>query len=32
VLIPATALRAILDAEMLYDGTAGQVVINTDRE
>ena len=32
VLIPATALRAILDAEMLYDGTTGQVVINTGRE
>jgi hypothetical protein len=32
VLIPATALRAILDAEMLYDGATGQVVINTDRE
>jgi hypothetical protein len=32
VLIPATALRAILDAEILYDGATGQVVINTDRE
>jgi hypothetical protein len=32
VLIPASALREILDAELLYDGAAGQVVINTDWE
>jgi len=32
VLLPASALRAILDAEMLYDGATGQVVINTGRE
>ena len=32
VLIPASALREILDAELLYDGATGQVVINTGRE
>ena len=32
VLLPASALREILDAELLYDGATGQVVINTGRE
>jgi len=32
VLLPASALREILNAELLYDGATGQVVINTGRE
>lgn len=32
VLIPATALSALLDAELLYDGATRQLIINTDRE
>lgn len=31
VLIPATALSALLDAELLYDGATGQLILNTDR-
>ncbi len=32
VLIPASALREILNAEILYDGANGQAAVNTDRE
>lgn len=32
VLIPATALREMLNAELLYDGATGQLILNTDRE
>ncbi|MCX7992483.1 MAG: stalk domain-containing protein [Fimbriimonadales bacterium] len=32
VLAPASALRAILDAEVIFDGTAVQLVVNTGKE
>ncbi|MGQ9657066.1 MAG: stalk domain-containing protein [Fimbriimonadales bacterium] len=32
VLIPATALSALLDAELLYDTATEQLILNTDRE
>jgi hypothetical protein len=32
ILVPPAVLRELLDAELLYDGATGQVIINTGRE